>query len=307
MLHASPSTLLGVVFPLIQNIELLSRKGSGNIPTSTIFDSGSNTHLITNKLASELGLQRMSCSIKINTFSSTSINSTSAYKLKIIDRDQKVTELSVLGVDDICHNMTSYPPIVAARTFNKDFSNFDNINGSINLLIGMPALCIFPREIDRSEISILFESPFGTGFCVVGRIEPFKVIEANYQSKLDPPKHTVECLVIAKKPTVKIEGGSIPKETTYMYTAVEGNLIGASPEPPLFPLIEHPIVNSEGVREQPPPSPNVEVNVGKGEINSDIRLEKTNLELENCDLHEITSIGSTYCDTSWTCKFYRDG
>ena len=147
-------------------------------PINTLWDSGSNITLITNRMASRLGLKGKDVELSMTKVGNITENySSKEYMLPIMDREGKVWNIQAVGIDEISSNIEEVD-------VSKLSSLFDGIScegmvrpsGKIDLLVGTDHCELLPRVVRVNGNLQLLENAFG--FSVRGS-HPFLRKEVN--------------------------------------------------------------------------------------------------------------------------------
>ena len=148
-------------------VPLVDVKGYGK-PAVTLFDSGSNSTIMTKDFMVKAGLRSRRSGQTVHIPGST-LNSNFVCPVPLVDCNGQVHVARALVVDSICRNISSFPPHRAMEEFKIQPNELDHIvNKEVDLLVGLSSPKIFPVEIDRTENAYMYRSRFGKGIIVAG-------------------------------------------------------------------------------------------------------------------------------------------
>ena len=148
-------------------VQLVDVKGYGK-PAVTLFDSGSNSTIMTKDFMVKAGLRSRRSGQTVHIPGST-LNSNFVCPVQLVDCNGQVHVDRALVVDSICRNISSFPPHRAMEEFKIQPNELDHIvNKEVDLLVGLSSPKIFPVEIDRTENAYMYRSRFGKGIIVAG-------------------------------------------------------------------------------------------------------------------------------------------
>jgi hypothetical protein len=132
-----------------------------------LWDTGSNTNLVTSQFVATANLKINHHNIQIDT-PGCKLESTKMCAVPLTDSNGNMAVVTAAVVDTICQAVHGYPAGLANKVFGSD-KTFDNVGvEDINILLGMNNTTIFPREVSRTGNSYLYRSMFGTGYFACG-------------------------------------------------------------------------------------------------------------------------------------------
>ena len=155
---------------LIQNVKLYSSNRDARMNSVlTIFDGGSNTCLIRLDIAEKLNLFYKDCKQPITTAGGGSFIAKKVFKVPIITTNGGIIVVDAYGTTSIGTRMSTTPVKSACEMFPKlNTSDLDEIIlQEPQLLVGVIDVKLVPKELQRTDNAILFQTCFGKGYIVV--------------------------------------------------------------------------------------------------------------------------------------------
>jgi hypothetical protein len=133
------------------------------------WDSGSTTNLITHDFAKKVDLKGSGCTLDIvGVGEKTDSLKTKLYTVPLFGKNGKLFTVQAYGMDKITGCMESFNATKAADIFGIEEDCFDDVNDSVDILIGSIDLDLFPTRAGEFEGLVLYNSIFGTGSLVAG-------------------------------------------------------------------------------------------------------------------------------------------
>ena len=189
---------------------------SGDI--NCFWDNGSTCSLITRAKAEQLRLPGKPMSISIKTVTGWVAIDSMAYQVSLIDINNESHTLVAFSVEDISNKLDAVDISKAKGQFSTTIQNvwhlLERPTGDIELLIGLNAYSLHPREYESSSNLKVLRSQFGSGY-LLGGAHPFiksKNIELNetVSSLRHATTHTVNAVNrISIKPSYEFFEGEI--------------------------------------------------------------------------------------------------
>ncbi|XP_063603426.1 uncharacterized protein LOC134779294 [Penaeus indicus] len=147
----------------------ISTVHSKNLPVTVLWDPGSDTSLITYRMAKKLGLSGKDVNLSlIKVGNTTEHQSSKAYCVPLTDKNGKVWNVDAVGMNEISSKVKridlSRLPELFIRISNLEV---DLPCGEIDMLIGTDCCEILPRVVEQNEGIQLLENQFG--FSIRGR------------------------------------------------------------------------------------------------------------------------------------------
>ena len=151
----------------VQKVDVLDHDGE---PCSAVamWDGGANMNLIKRTFAEKMKLEYTSHQTMIKKAIDGIQVTTQNVSFKLLDRNGNIHMMQAAVVDAVVQTkVKTLEPDVAAKMFNRDPSEFDEINDDVDILLGTVRISIVPDGVATVNETRLYGSIFGTGlFCV---------------------------------------------------------------------------------------------------------------------------------------------
>ncbi len=155
---------------LLQSVKVYSSDRDARMNSVlTIFDGGSNTCLIKLDIAEKFNLSYKDCKQPITTAGGGSFMANKVFKVPIITTNGGIIVVDAYGVTSIGTRMSTTPAKSACEMFPKlSTSDLDEVTmEEPELLVGVIDVKLVPKELQRTDNAILFQTCFGKGYIVV--------------------------------------------------------------------------------------------------------------------------------------------
>jgi hypothetical protein len=138
---------------------------------TVLWDTGAQISLVTDQYAREVGFKGHPASIQISGVGAGSKNrSRVQYRALLRKRDGSVAEFTPYGVEKITGDAVGIDLDKAKGLFPAAACSLESPEGPIHMLIGMDHMKNAPREQERGEGVVLYQSEFNTGYVACGNM-----------------------------------------------------------------------------------------------------------------------------------------